>query len=450
MINIKKGLDIPISGKPENVINASANAVRHAAVLGTDFPGLKPSMQVEVGDVVDKGQTLFTDKKNPGVCYTSPVPGRVAAVNRGERRAFQSVVIELDSAIVGSRKFNAYPAENLSELGRDAVAGQLIESGAWVSFRTRPYSKTPAPGSVPEHIFVTAMDTNPLAGDPKVIISSHAKDFCDGLDVLSVLTDGNVYVCKGESSLPADYRSPRIQEKIFVGKHPAGLAGTHIHFTHRASEEHVMWSVGYQDVIAIGHLFRTGDIYSERIVSLAGPNVSNPRLVRTVRGACVSELVRNELAGSNYRVIAGSVLNGNTAAGPFDYLGRFHQQISVIPEGNRREFLGWVMPGFAKHSVTRTLASSFFPPRDFEITTAVNGGSRAMVPIGSYDKVMPLDIIPAMLLRAIEIGDTDTARLLGCMELDEEDLALCTYVCPGKTDYGRLLRKCLTKIELEG
>ena len=450
MINIKKGLDLPISGKPENVVNASNNAVKHVAILGTDFPGLKPSMLVEVGDVVDKGQTLFTDKKNPGVGYTAPVPGKVVAINRGEKRAFQSLVIEMDSAIVGSRKFNAYPNEDLCTLSRDEVVKQLVDSGAWTAFRTRPYSKTPAVDSAPEHIFVTAMDTNPLAGDPKVVISSHAKDFCDGLDVISTLTGGNVYVCKGEASLPTDYKSKNIQERIFVGKHPAGLAGTHIHFIHRASEEHVMWSIGYQEVIAIGHLFRTGDIYSERVISLAGPNVIKPRLIRTIQGACVSEITANELSGSNYRVISGSVLNGNTAAGAFDYLGRFHLQVSVIPEGNKREFLGWIMPGAKKHSVTRTVLSAFLPPRDYDINTAVNGGSRAMVPIGSYEKIMPLDIIPAMLLRAIEIGDTDAAKLLGCMELDEEDIALCTYVCPGKTEYGRLLRKCLTKIELEG
>jgi Na+-transporting NADH:ubiquinone oxidoreductase subunit A len=450
MINIKKGLDLPISGKPENVVNAANNVVKHVAILGSDFHGLKPSMQVEVGDAVDKGQVLFTDKKNPGVCYTAPVPGKVVAINRGEKRVFQSLVIELDSTIVGCRKFNAYPNEELSTLGRETVAKQLIESGAWVAFKTRPYSKTPAVDAVPEHIFVTAMDTNPLAGDPKVVISSHAKDFCDGLDVISNLTGGNVYVCKNENSLPTEYHSTRIQERTFTGKHPAGLAGTHIHFVSRASEEHVMWSIGYQEVIAIGHLFRTGEIYNERIISLAGPNVINPRLVRTIQGACISELTANELSGTNYRVISGSVFNGNTAEGAFDYLGRFHQQVSVIPEGNKREFLGWLMPGAKKHSVTRTMLSCLFPPRDFEINTAVNGGSRAMVPISSYERVMPLDIIPSMLLRAIEIGDTDAAKLLGCLELDEEDLALCTYVCPGKTEYGRLLRKCLTKIELEG
>ncbi len=213
-----------------------------------------------------------------------------------------------------------------------------------------------------------------------------------------------------------------------------------------------MWHINYQDVIAIGYLFKNGDIYTDRIISLAGPNVSNPRLVRTTLGAQISEITNCELIGSQseYRVISGSVLNGNIATGAFDYLGRFHNQVSVIPEGNKPEFMGWLMPGAKKFSATRTFLSTLFPPRDYNINTGVHGGSRAMIPFGSYDKVMPLDIIPTLLLRAIEIGDTDTAKLLGCLELDEEDLALCTYVCPGKTDYGRLLRKCLTKIELEG
>ncbi|MGN1393550.1 MAG: Na(+)-translocating NADH-quinone reductase subunit A [Succinivibrionaceae bacterium] len=448
MINIKKGLDLPISGKPDNTVN-SGNAVKHVAILGSDFPGLKPSMLVSEGDSVSKGQVLFTDKKNPGVKYTAPIAGKVVAINRGAKRAFQSLVIEIDPTNVGNTKFEAYPSIDLSTLSREVVQKQLVDSGVWTSLRTRPYSKTPAINTVPDHIFVTAMDTNPLAGNPTLVISTHTKDFCDGLDVLSTLTDGFVYVCKGQESLPTS-KSSKVKEEVFIGKHPAGLPGTHMHFIHPASENHVMWYLNYQDVIAIGHLFRTGDIYNERVVSIAGPHVRNPRLVRTLQGACVSELVQNELKGDNYRVISGSVLNGNKAEGAFDYMGKFHLQVSVIPEGNNQEFLGWLMPGAKKHSVTRTYLSSFFPPRRFNITTAVNGGSRAMVPIGNFEKVMPLDIIPTMLLRAIEIGDTDTAKLLGCMELDEEDLALCTYVCPGKTEYGRLLRKCLTKIEVEG
>ena len=448
MINIKKGLDIPVSGKPEMTINVG-QPVKHVALVGSDFPGLRPSMLVEEGDVVEKGQVLFTDKKNPGVKYTSPVSGKVAAINRGDKRVFQSLVIELDQSVTGSKKFEAYPNQDLTALSRVVVQNELVESGLWTAFRTRPYNKTPAIATVPEHIFVTAIDTNPLACDPTIVISSHEKDFKDGLEVLTTLTDGNVYVCKGEASLPV-CAAARVKEEVFVGKHPAGLPGTHIHFIHPASEHHVMWHLGYQDVIAIGRLFRTGDIFNERIISIGGPCVRYPRLVRTIIGASVSELCANEFIGDNFRVIAGSVLNGNEAKGPYDYLGRFHLQISAIPEGNKREFLGWVMPGVRKHSITRAYLSSFFPPRQYDINTAVNGGSRAMVPIGNYERVMPLDIIATQLLRSIEIGDTDAAVLLGCLELAEEDLALCTYVDPGKTEYGRLLRKCLDKIEKEG
>lgn len=448
MIKIKKGLDLPISGKPENTVN-HGNNVKHVAILGSDFPGLRPSMLVEEGEIVNKGQVLFTDKKNPGVNYTSPIAGKVVAINRGAKRAFQSLVIEIDPTAVGSVKFKAYPNTDLKGLERAAVQEQLINSGAWTAFRTRPFSKTPAVNTVPEHIFVTAIDTNPLAGDPRVVISTHEDDFKAGLEVLTTLTDGYVYVCKGEASLPT-IKSSKVKEEIFIGKHPAGLAGTHIHFTCPASENHVMWSIGYQDVIAIGYLFRTGDIYNERIVALGGPSVKTPRLLRTLAGACVSELIANETEGDNNRAIAGSVLHGNHATGAFDYLGKFHNQISVLPEGGKQEFIGWMMSGAKKHSVTKAYLSSFIRPKVFDFNTNLNGGSRAMVPIGNFERVFPLDMMPTMLLRAIEIGDTDTAKLLGCMELDEEDLALCTYACPGKTEYGRLLRKCLTKIDLEG
>lgn len=448
MINIKKGLDLPLSGKPEMKISVG-QAVKHVALLGSDYHGLKPSMLVEAGQSVEKGQVLFTDKKNPGVQFTAPVSGKVVAINRGAKRVFQSLVIEIDPTAVGSKKFKAYSAEELDNLSREEVQNQLVESGAWTAFRTRPFSKAPAVKSVPDNIFVTAIDTNPLAADPTVIIATHEKAFVDGLSVLAALTDGKVYVCKGEASLPVS-KNPRVKEEVFCGKHPAGLAGTHMHFLSPASENHIMWSIGYQDVIAIGYLFRSGEIYNERIVSLGGPNVSTPRLVRTVAGACVSELCAGELTGSDYRVISGSVLNGHKAEAAFDYLGRFHQQISVIPEGDKPEFLGWLMPGARKHSVTRTFLSCLIPPRSYDINTGVHGGSRAMVPIGNFERVMPLDIIATQLLRSIEIGDTDAAKLLGCLELDEEDLALCTYVCPGKTEYGRLLRKCLTRIELEG
>ncbi len=271
MITIKKGLDLPISGKPENVIE-DALAVRHVALLGEEFPGLRPTMLVQVGDEVKKGQPLFENKKNPGVFFTAPAAGRVVAINRGHQRVFQSLVIEKNDAI-GQVSFSKYDSAALASLPRETVQQQLIASGLWTALRTRPFSKTPVPGSQPKAIFVTAMDTNPLAADPVKVIEQQPAAFLDGLAVLSRLTDGKVYVCKSETSLP---RSPvsQVEEQVFCGPHPAGLPGTHIHYLEPASAKKTLWHVNYQDVIAIGHLFIKGEIYSERVISLAGPGVN--------------------------------------------------------------------------------------------------------------------------------------------------------------------------------
>ncbi len=447
MITIKKGLDLPIQGGPEQVIH-DAPAVRQVAILGEDYVGLRPSMAVKVGDQVRQGQVLFEDKKNPGVRITAPASGEVVAIHRGERRMLQSVVIAVDESLPGL-DFPRYDSAELARLDPARVRAQLQESGLWAALRTRPYSKTPAIDAVPEAIFVTAMDTQPLCADPALIVNQQPAAFLDGLAVLSRLTGGPVYVCKGEGSLP---RSPvaSVREAMFVGPHPAGLVGTHIHFLAPVSAQRTVWHLGYQDVIAIGHLFTRGQLSAERIIALAGPSVRKPRLLRTRLGAAVAELTEGELLAGESRILSGSVLNGVRCHGPNAFLGRYHVQIAVLPEGRDKDFLGWAMPGGDKFSVTRSFLGHLFKDKAFRFTTSANGSDRAMVPIGNYEKVMPLDILPTLLLRDLVVGDTDSAQQLGCLELDEEDLALCTFVCPGKTEYGPLLRQCLTKIELEG
>ena len=245
-----------------------------------------------------------------------------------------------------------------------------------------------------------------------------------------------------------------IEPEEFAGPHPAGLPGTHIHFLDPVSMDKTVWHINYQDVIAIGKLFDTGRLFVERIISLAGPVVNEPRLLRTRLGASVDDLVNEQLCEVDRRVISGSVLSGRKAAGVFGYLGRYHNQVSAVAEGHEREFMGWQMPGFNKFSVKNTFASSIYslinPNKRFNMTTNTGGSKRAMVPIGSYEKVMPLDILPTFLLRALLTSDTDQAQALGCLELNEDDLALCTFVCPGKMEYGPLLRQCLDTIEREG
>ena len=446
MITIKKGLDLPISGAPEQVIQ-NGPAISEVAILGEEYVGMRPSMAVKVGDKVKKGQILFSDKKNEGVHFTAPTSGVVKEINRGAKRVLQSVVISVQGN--DSVQFIKYESNQLAKLERSEIVNTLVESGAWTALRTRPFSKVPAIDTQPASIFVTAMDTNPLAADAPVIINNNRQAFTDGLALLSQLTAGKVYVCKGQIALPKSDVS-NVEEKVFTGVHPAGLAGTHIHFIDPVSATKQVWSINYQDVIAFGQLFTTGEVYSEKVISIAGPAVSSPCLVRTVNGASIAELTTGRLIEGQVRVISGSVLCGVTAIGPVAYLGRYHNQISALVEGYEKELFGWGAPGLNKHSVARVFLSAFNRAKKIAFTTTTGGSKRAMVPIGQYERVMPLDILPTVLLRDLIVGDTDGAQTLGCLELDEEDLALCTYACPGKYDYGSILRECLSKIEKEG
>jgi len=447
MIKITKGLNLPIAGMPSQQIS-SKTAVKRVALLGEEYIGMRPSMAVREGDRVQKGQLLFEDKKNPGVRFTAPASGTVSAIHRGERRVLQSVVIDVDGE--ESVHFPRYELAELAGLTRESVQQQLLESGLWTAFRTRPFSKIPAPGSVPAAIFVTAIDTNPLAADPQPIILAQREAFDAGLTLLTRLTDGKVHVCQAGGGKLGGHPVGQVTFNQFAGPHPAGLAGTHIYFLEPVSLKKQVWHLNYQDVIAVGKVFLEGELYNERIVALGGPQVKEPRLLKTCLGASLDELLEDELLDDENRIISGSVLSGTHACGPHAFLGRFHLQISVVKEGREKELFGWVMPGKDKFSITRTTVGHFLKRKLFNFSTDTNGGERAMVPIGNYERVMPLDILPTILLRDLLAGDTDSAQALGCLELDEEDLALCTYVCPGKYEYGPALRSVLTQIEQEG
>jgi Na+-transporting NADH:ubiquinone oxidoreductase subunit A len=444
MIAIKKCLDVPISGAPEQAIS-SGNAVTKVAILGEEYIGMRPTMQVRVGDVVKKGQVLFSDKKNPGVLFTAPASGTVVEINRGAKRVLQSVVIEVNGG--EEVEFAQCSSDKIANLDKQQVVDNLVQSGSWTALRTRPYSKIAAIDSTPSSIFVTAIDTNPLAANPEVVIAEQEAAFKDGLVVLSRLAD-KVFLCKAPGAKIPQAGNAEVHE--FGGKHPAGLVGTHIHHLDPVSMTKTVWHINYQDVIAFGKLFTTGKLFSDRVVALAGPSVNKPRLVKTVVGANTDELTAGEIASGEQRIISGSVLIGNKCAGVHAYLGRYATQVSVIAEGREKEFIGYMYPGPNKFSVTRAYMSHFFPGKLFNMTTTTNGSDRAMVPIGNYERVMPLDILPTLLLRDLCAGDTEGAQSLGALELDEEDLALCTFVCPGKTDYGVILRDCLTTIEKEG
>ncbi|WP_299201779.1 Na(+)-translocating NADH-quinone reductase subunit A [uncultured Amphritea sp.] len=444
MIKIKQGLDLPITGTPEQTVSAAVE-VKSVAVIGFDYPGMKPTMRVKVGDRVKLGQVIFSDKKTEGVDFTAPAAGVIKEINRGDRRVLQSVVVEIDGN--EAEQFTKYEVSQLSSLTAEQVQDNLVKSGAWTALRTRPFSKVPQPGTKPASIFVTAIDTNPLAVNPEVVIAEQTEAFVNGLTVLTRLTEGKVFLCKADGANIPTTDGVTVEE--FAGKHPAGNAGTHIHFLDPVSASKTVWTVGYQDVIAFGKLFTTGELYTDRVVSLAGPQVKQPVLVRTRLGANLDELLAGRTEGTNNRVISGSVWNGRASAGPLGYLSRYASQVTVLEEGNQRELMGWLVPGTNKFSVLNIFASFLSSSKKFDFTTTTNGSERAMVPVGQFEQLMPMDILPTQLLRALVTGDIVHAMELGCLELDEEDLALCTFACPGKYEYGPILRDNLTRIEKE-
>ncbi len=441
MYIIKKGLDIPISGQASGDIEVVD--VKRVAVLGPDYVGMKPTMMVQVGDSVKRGQKLFEDKKNPGVFFTSPVAGEVAEINRGEKRALLSVVIE--------KKGDEQIDFSTTVKNRDAVVDTLVQSGLWTAFRTRPFSKIPAPDSLPNSIFVTAIDSNPLAINPDVVINESDKSvqfFEAGLKVVSQLTEGKTYVCKrAGSDISVGDASVEVAE--FNGPHPSGLVGTHIHTLDPVDANKTVWHLNYQDVIAIGKLFVTGELDLTRVISIAGPVAKKPKLVKTLVGADLGELLSDQGVDESVRVVNGSVLSGAFVREGTGFLGRYVLQVSLLEEGTKQEFIGWLKPGSDKFTVTRTYLGGI-TKKIQALTTSSGGSPRSMVPIGVYEKVMPLDVLPTLLLKALIIKDTDTAQQLGVLELDEEDLALCTFVCPSKYEYGAILRENLEKIEKEG
>ena len=443
-ITVKRGLDIPIAGGAEPGVEESPS-VRTVALLGSDYRGLKPQVLVEEGTVVRLGETVFRDKRNPGVEFTAPAGGTVVAINRGRRRVLRSLVIRIDEAAEAVEFDHGDP----SGLARDDAVELLCRCGLWAALRTRPFGKVPEPASKPAALFVTAMDTHPLAASLDWLLEEKAAEFSAGIQTLRTLTEGPMYVCcRPGAPVPGSIEA--MAEVVeFAGPHPAGLPGTHVHFLHPASAARTVWYIGLQDVIAIGELLATGRLPVERIVTLAGPMARSPRQVRTRLGANIRELCDGEAHPGPCRILGGSALTGHRAVGALAYLGRYQSQVTLLAESEERRFLSFMRPGLDQFSTTRAFASSL-SRRPFPFTTSLNGSRRAMVPIGNLESVMPLDMLPAPLLKALIVRDTDTARALGCLELEEEDLALCAFVCPSKYDYGVHLRDTLELIEKEG
>lgn len=441
---IRRGLDLPLHGAPSGSIEPAPPGVR-VALLGADYPGLRPRMLVDVGDEVVRGQPVFEHKPTPELRFVAPAEGRVVAIHRGPKRVFESLVIELSTAErsdddANVRRAPLPPGDDVGEL--------LLASGLWTALRERPFSRVANPRTRPRSIFVTATDSHPLAPPIEPMLRGREADLHAGLHALATLTEGPVFVCTHPSTTLALPDGDRFRLEQFEGPHPAGTVGVHIHRLDPVDRGRTVWHIGVQDVLAIGRLVSTGELDVRRIVSVAGPACIRPRLVRTRLGADLSVLCAGTLHSGEVRVLSGSVLSGTTAMGEATgFLGRYHQQVSALPEQTEREFLGWLAPGRGKFSITRTFVSWLRPDRRFSLGTSTGGSARPIVPIGVYEKVLPMDLEPTFLLKAIMMRDAEWAERLGCLELDEEDLALCAFVDPGKADFGPHLRDVLTQLD---
>ncbi len=445
VFHLKRGLDLPLAGAPSPEIR-DGNPIQTVALLGDDFVDLRPRFSVKEGDHVALGQCLFVDKKNPGVRFTSPAAGEVLKIQRGPKRKFEAIIIRID----GDEE-RLFPIPD--DFGPDGLIGDdirdtMIKSGLWTALRTRPYDKIPMVDSRPNSLFITAMDTRPLAADPAIIIKQHKDDFLLGLKMVQRLAPTTYLCTDGNPEIPGRDIGGIIHSE-FHGPHPAGLPSTHIHFLDPVHQKKTAWYIGYPDVIAVGHLFRTGRLMTERIVSLAGPAIDNPRLIRTQTGANLSDLCPQQAADRNIRLLSGSVLNGREFNEAHSFLGKYHHQICALHEGDGRGLFSWLMPGRDRYSTKRLFFSAFMNKKSFAMSTAAWGGRRVIFPLGVYEEVMPMDFVITSLLKSLATDDIEKAVSLGVIELVEEDLALCSFVCPGKNDFGPMLRAMLTRIDRE-
>ncbi|WP_029064974.1 Na(+)-translocating NADH-quinone reductase subunit A [Labrenzia sp. DG1229] len=444
-INIKKGLDLPLEGAPEQKIH-QGQPVRSVGLVGLDYIGLKPKVLVQEHEEVKRGTSLFFHKDNPEARIVSPVTGRVRAINRGARRVLQSIVVEADNVDDKGVDFGSLA----DDASADDVKTKICAAGLWTSFKSRPYSKVPQTDSKPLAIYVTALESEPLAAEANVIIEERVDDFAKGLLAVSKLTDGPTYLCQSPDLSFDGAAAAGATPVGFTGPHPAGLPGTHMHFLTPPKADQSVWTISYQDVLAIGALARTGHLDPTIVISICGPIAKNPRLVRTLSGASIEDLAEGEIAADcTPRILSGSVLSGREADGPMSYVGRYHRQVSMIEEDKKQIPLGWIRPMPGKYAFQPVLASAF-SKKLYALTSNLNGGRRAMVPTGTFEELMPQDFLPTQLLRALLIKDTDAAQALGALELDEEDLGLVGFACPAKYEYGLALRECLEKIEKEG
>ena len=437
MINISKGLDLPISGSPAIKISDEPK-ISSVAVLANDFIGMKPTMLIKVNDKVKVGQKIFEDKKNPGVFFTSPAGGTVKSINRGDKRRFLSIEIDIDL----NEEFESFKLGN----NKNEIKNALIDSGLWNAFRTRPFNRTPKINDEADAVFVNCCDTNPLSVDPYEIIKEDKSLFDEGIKILSNLFDCKIHLTYQNTNF--DTSNKDINYHHVSGPHPAGLSSTHISKIYPVNLKRIVWTINYQDVISIGYLFKNNTIRTHKIISLGGPNVFEPSLIKVRPSANIDEITAGKIK-ENSRLISGSVLHGHTSEGVMNYLGYYDSQISCIPDELNDNFMSWLNTGSSLHSKLNVFLSSIIKPKDFIFNTSNNGANRAIVPISSYEEVVPMDILVTQLLKALVVSDTEMSVELGMLELAPEDLSLCSYVCPSKYDYSSILIDNLNKLYSE-
>lgn len=444
-IRIRKGLDIRLKGEAEKVL-VQADPAKVIAIKPTDFHGLVPKLLVKQGDTVQAGSPLFCDKYNERVLWTSPVSGEVADVIRGEKRKVLEVRILADS----QQRHEDFGVGDPATMNRETIVQKLLKSGAWPVIKQRPFDVVANPAQEPKAIFVSAFDSAPLAPDQDLVVRNHGADFQTGLDALAKLTKGKVHLGVSDRTAAREFLDAKgVVRHTFSGPHPAGNVGVQIHAISPINKGEVVWTVGVQDVILIGRLFRQGRFDASRTVALTGSEARTPKYVRTIIGAPLKDIT-GPLEGK-VRVISGNALTGDNA-GAEGYLGFYHTQVTLLPEGDEPKFFitdGWASPGFNKFSANRSFPAWLMPGRKFVMDTNQNGEERAFVMSGQYEQVFPFDIYPVHLLKAILVNDIEQMEKLGLYEVAPEDFALCEFVCTSKINSQKIVRDGLDALKKE-
>jgi Na+-transporting NADH:ubiquinone oxidoreductase subunit A len=437
VISLKRGLNIRLKGKADKVLGNFIEADK-VALKPTDFPGLVPKILVKVGQEVKAGEPVFFDKYNPDILFTAPTSGEVLAIDRGERRKVLEIVIKTDGKNTSLDFLKADP----SKLSRDQVQQQLIQSGLWAFLKQRPYGTVAKPSTTPVHIFISGFDSAPLAPDYEFILKGHTSSFQTGINALAKLTDGKIHVgIRPEQANGFFSEIKNIELHQFSGPHPSGNVGIQIHHVSPLAKGERIWTIAPQEVLFIGRLFETGHLDFTKTIALCGSEVIEPKYYRVINGTILTNLLKNKTKkAGNERYISGNVLTGSKADDS-DYLGFYDQQVTVIPEGDHYEFLGWAMPRLDKFSFSHSYFSWLMPKKTYVADANLNGEERAYVVTGQYEKVLPMDILPVYLIKAIIADDIDRMEKLGIYEVVEEDLALCEYVCTSKVEVQRILRE---------